>query len=144
MRCGLTSESRWYRSRRRRRRRCAGSVGGRPSRCADNYPATSPCPRTVRRRARSVQCPDHADCPTTHPCIRHPPHTDDSATQFNQSISKFLQWPNGPITIAIRARFEYDSSTIRLQHATRFLCARVRDRFEHSKRISGRRVLHVD
>jgi len=24
----------------------------------------------------------------------------------------------GPITIAIRARFEYDSSTIRLQHAT--------------------------
>ena len=35
--------------------------------------------------------------------------------------------PNGPITIAIRARFEYDSSTIRsrfgyntLQHATRF------------------------
>ena len=30
---------------------------------------------------------------------------------------------NGPITIAIRARFEYDSSTIRLQHATRFFCA---------------------
>ena len=32
------------------------------------------------------------------------------------------QWshdrPNGPITIAIRARFEYDSTTIRLQHAT--------------------------
>jgi len=27
--------------------------------------------------------------------------------------------PNGPITIAIRARFEYDSSSIRLQHATR-------------------------
>ena len=27
---------------------------------------------------------------------------------------------NGPITIAIRARFEYDSTTIRLQHATRF------------------------
>ena len=26
---------------------------------------------------------------------------------------------NGPITIAIRARFEYDSTTIRLQHATR-------------------------
>ena len=25
---------------------------------------------------------------------------------------------NGPITIAIRARFEYDSSTIQLQHAT--------------------------
>ena len=24
----------------------------------------------------------------------------------------------GPITIAIRARFEYDSTTIRLQHAT--------------------------
>ena len=26
---------------------------------------------------------------------------------------------NGPITIAIRARFDYDSTTIRLQHATR-------------------------
>ena len=25
---------------------------------------------------------------------------------------------NGPITIAIRARFEHDSTTIRLQHAT--------------------------
>ena len=25
---------------------------------------------------------------------------------------------NGPITIAIRVRFEYDSSSIRLQHAT--------------------------
>ena len=47
---------------------------------------------------------------------------------------------NGPITIAIRARFGYNT----LQHATRFLCARIRDRFEHSTRISGRRVLHVD
>ena len=27
-------------------------------------------------------------------------------------------WRYGPITIAIRARFEYDSTTIRLQHAT--------------------------
>jgi len=34
--------------------------------------------------------------------------TTDSAT--------FLAY--GPITIAIRARFEYDSTTIRLQHAT--------------------------
>ena len=40
------------------------------------------------------------------------------------------QLPNGPITIAIRARYEHDSSTIRarfdyntLQHATRFFCA---------------------
>jgi len=51
-------------------------------------------------------------------------------------------------TSTIRVRFEYDSSTIRLQHATTryevFLCARIRDRFEHSTRISGRRVLHVD
>ena len=31
----------------------------------------------------------------------------------------YLSRANGPITIAIRARFEYDSSTIRLQHATR-------------------------
>jgi len=36
------------------------------------------------------------------PCWRQPAHSD-----------------NGPNTIAIRARFEYDSSTIRLQHATR-------------------------
>ena len=86
MRCGLTSASRWYRSRRRRRRRCAGSVGGRPSRCADNYPATSQCPRTVRRRARSVQCPDRADCPTTHPCIRHT-QTTQQRSSINQSVN---------------------------------------------------------
>ena len=30
----------------------------------------------------------------------------------------FKRLLNGPITIAIRARFEYDSTTIRLQHAT--------------------------
>ena len=29
-----------------------------------------------------------------------------------------VKWANGLITIAIRARFEYDSTTIRLQHAT--------------------------
>ena len=39
---------------------------------------------------------------------------------------------NGPITIPIRARFEYDSTTIRLQHATRFSCARIRDRIRES------------
>ena len=49
----------------------------------------------------------------------------------------------------LQLRYEHDSSTIRarfsyntLQHDTRFSCAR--DRFEHSTRISGRRVLHVD
>jgi len=49
------------------------------------------------------------------------------------------------------SRYEHDSSTIRarfgyntLQHATRFLCARIRDRLEHSTRISGRRDLYVD
>jgi len=54
----------------------------------------------------------------------------------------------GPITIAIRARFEYDSTTIRLrygyntlQHATRFF---VRSHTRSYTRISGRRVLHVD
>ena len=49
----------------------------------------------------------------------------------------------------LQLRFEYDSSTIRARHATtgyeifRAL-AYLRDRFEHSERISGRRVLHVD
>ena len=54
----------------------------------------------------------------------------------------------GLITIAIRARFEYDSTTIRLrcgyntlQHATRFF---VRSHTRSYTRISGRRVLHVD
>jgi len=54
----------------------------------------------------------------------------------------------GPITIAIRAPFEYDSSTIRarfsyntLQHATRFF---VRSHTRSYTRISGRRALHVD
>ena len=52
------------------------------------------------------------------------------------------------ITIAIRARLEYDSTTIRLrfgyntlQHATRFF---VRSHTRSYTRISGRRVLHVD
>ena len=55
---------------------------------------------------------------------------------------------NGPITVAIRARFEYDSTTIRLrfgyntlQHATRFF---MRSHTRSYTRISGRRVLHVD
>jgi len=36
------------------------------------------------------------------------------------TVSCFVVWPvaYGPITIAIRARFEYDSSTIRARHAT--------------------------
>ena len=79
---------------------------------------------------------------------RHPLHDGLVWTRSSLYSDRF---PYGPITIAIRARFEYDSSTIRsrfgyntLQHATRFLCARIRDRFEHSTRISGRRVLHVD
>jgi len=51
---------------------------------------------------------------------------------------------NGPITIAIRARYEHDTSTTRYNTLRGFSCARIRDRFEHSTRISGRRVLHVD
>jgi len=44
----------------------------------------------------------------------------------------------------IRARFEHDTSTARYNTLRGFSCARIRDRFEHSTRISGRRVLHVD
>ena len=44
----------------------------------------------------------------------------------------------------IRARFEHDTSTTRYNTLRGFSCARIRDRFEHSTRISGRRVLHVD
>ena len=46
----------------------------------------------------------------------------------------------------IRGRFERDSSAIRARHATtRYEVFRaLRDRFEHSTRISSRRVLHVD
>ena len=44
----------------------------------------------------------------------------------------------------IRARFELDTSTTRYSTLRGFSCARIRDRFEHSTRISGRRVLHVD
>jgi len=46
----------------------------------------------------------------------------------------------GPITIAIRARFEYDSTTIRLQHATtryEVFCALAYE-------IVYESVLHVD
>ena len=48
----------------------------------------------------------------------------------------------------LQLRYEHDSSTIRARFGYNtlrgFLCARMRDRFEHSTRISGRRVLHVD
>jgi len=44
----------------------------------------------------------------------------------------------------IPARFEHDTSTTRYNTLRGLLCARIRDRFEHSTRISGRRVLHVD
>ena len=44
----------------------------------------------------------------------------------------------------IRARFEHDTSTTRYSTLRGFSCARIWDRFEHSTRISGRRVLHVD
>ena len=44
----------------------------------------------------------------------------------------------------IRVRFEHDSTTTRYNTLRGFLCARIRDRFEHSTRISGRHVLHVD
>ena len=50
----------------------------------------------------------------------HPSHTATSTT---------LTY--GPITIAIRARFEYDSSSTRLQHATtRYEMRTIRVRFE--------------
>ena len=46
----------------------------------------------------------------------------NSLPDFNQdptsSTDCFRRLLNGLITIAIRARFEYDSTTIRLQHAT--------------------------
>ena len=44
----------------------------------------------------------------------------------------------------IRVRFEHDSATTRYNTLRGFSCARIRDRFEHSTGISGRRVLHVD
>ena len=47
-------------------------------------------------------------------------------------------------TSTIRVRFEHDSATTRYNTLRGFSCARIRDRFEHSTRISGRRVLHVD
>ena len=57
----------------------------------------------------------------------------------------------GLITIAIRARFEYDSTTIRLrfgyntlQHATTRYEVFRSLAYESYTRISGRRVLHVD
>ena len=45
---------------------------------------------------------------------------------------------NGPITIATRVRFEYDSSTLR-----GFSCARIRVRYEHPTRIAWRRVIQL-
>jgi len=61
----------------------------------------------------------------TDPFTGHKLGWGDGATdQINWEATRTLMPPspvratNGPITIAIRARFEYDSATIRLQHAT--------------------------
>jgi len=71
--------------------------------------------------------------------------------RVSRHATRVFQFTIGRIKGLLQLRFEHDSSAIRaryehdtLQHATRFLCARIRDRFEHSTRISGRRVLHVD
>ena len=47
-------------------------------------------------------------------------------------------------TSTIRVRFDYDSTTIRLQHATTRYEVFVRSHTRSYTRISGRRVLHVD
>ena len=44
----------------------------------------------------------------------------------------------------LQLRFEHDTSTTRYSTLRGYSCARIRDRFEHSTRVSGRRVLHVD
>jgi len=44
----------------------------------------------------------------------------------------------------LQLRFELDSATTRYNTLRGFSCARIRHGFEHSTRISGRRVLHVD
>ena len=84
--------------------------------------------------------------PTTAAAVAAVNGTDD---QRSVVYTEYMFYTfNGPITIAIRARFEYDSTTIRARFSYNtlrgFSCARIRDRFEHSTRISGRRVLHVD
>jgi len=56
-------------------------------------------------RAIHERCPQNSD-------IFHSPPSGGLRIKQNRQL------PKGPITIAIRARFEYDSTTIRLQHAT--------------------------
>ena len=43
---------------------------------------------------------------------------DDEARSADRAGTSATDVSYGPITIAIRARFDYDSTTIRLQHAT--------------------------
>ena len=146
MRCGLTSES------------PGGTVAGDGDVVgvlAVWVVAPAVVQTTIQRRLRALALyvvePDRSSARTVQIAQRRTPasairhtQTTQQRSSINQSISKFLQWPNGPITIAIRARFEYDSATTRYNTLRGFLCARIRDRFEHSTRISGRRVLHVD
>ena len=46
------------------------------------------------------------------------PGSSEQRRLFRRLLKTYLFARYGPITIAIRARFEYDSTTIRLQHAT--------------------------
>jgi len=119
MRCGLTSES-------------PGTVAGDGDVVGVQavwVVAPAVVQTTIQRRLRALALyvvePDRSSARTVQIAQRRTPasairhtQTTQQRSSINQSISKFLQWPNGPITIAIRARFEYDSSTIRLQHAT--------------------------
>ena len=66
----------------------------------------------------------NAVCKSIHYHIRSLRHIRSSISEDMAKmvacalVGSRLDYANGLITIAIRARFDYDSATIRLQHAT--------------------------
>ena len=138
----------WVHSRQWWLRRCSSLTG------SSNWKSTRRMRLSTHNRETSWETDSNS---TSNSCAWSPWSRDLTHLQNKTSCASADGQPRdalwaelcyGPITIAIRARFEYDSTTIRLrfgyntlQHATRFF---VRSHTRSYTRISGRRVLHVD
>jgi len=102
--------------------RCEPPIGRRR---AELHVATK---REISFRPHELAAADYRLNTALHGTRRRDPpalccvHAEPTVTAFCCARLNTVQSCNhtayGPITIAIRARFEYDSTTIRLQHAT--------------------------
>ena len=99
-----------------------------------------------RRRYRPISpvCRAHSSKPAARCCsVVVCAGLNESAAARRVFLKGLLQLRFEHDSSTIRARFEHDTNTTRYNTLRGFSCARIRDRFEHSTRISGRRVLQL-